>query len=394
MDRFTRWPIAVPIKDITAESVIDAFAHGWVASFGVPSSITTDRGSQFSSAIWSQLMSTWSIKTHQTTPYHPAANGLVERFHRRLKESIIALSEQQPVNWFWHLPCALLSIRTTLKPDLGASPADLVYGEGLSVPGTLLPSRHVDDNSDTRRQVLDHLRLEVARLQPTSTSAHRSPRIHIPDSLAHASHVFVLRGGFQPALTSPYMGPFRVVSRGNDSYRIALPGRGIDSVNVSRLKPAIVADDDDADGVHPETPPSPPPPGRRPGVRTRVPDATDRVTRRTVRFQEDPQLPSTSRQAAVEPQLPVEEDIQIDDEIRPDDNDVEGNEPFLPEDPPQPPQPPPQPSQAPRQTRFFTRPEDRQFSRRRPQTSYGNVLNAILQRLSPVETSFTPPADP
>ena len=394
VDRFTRWPVAIPMKDITAESVIDSFAHGWVSSFGVPSSITTDRGSQFSSSIWSQLMSTWSIKTHQTTPYHPAANGLVERFHRRLKESLIALSQQQPVNWYWNLPCSLLAIRTTLKPDVGASPADLVYGEGLSVPGLLLPSRQVDDTSDSRRRVLEHLRLEVARLQPTETSAHRTPRVNVPDSLAHASHVFVLRGGFQPALTSPYMGPFRVVSRGNDSYRIALPGRGIDSVNIARLKPAIVADDDDVDGVHPETPPTPPPPGRRPGVRTRVPEHTDRATRRTVRFQ-DPPAPSTSSQAAPEPPLPVEEDVfEFDEETRPVEDNVPVDEPIRVEDPPQPPPRADPPPPAARPQRFFTRPQDRHFSRQRPHTSYGSVLNAILERHIPVETSFTASSPP
>ena len=376
VDRFTRWPMAVPIKDISAESVIDAFAHGWVASFGVPASITTDRGSQFSSAIWTQLMETWSIKLHQTTAYHPAANGLVERFHRRLKESLLALTEQQPLNWFWHLPCSLLSIRTTLKPDVGASPADLVYGEGLSVPGSSLPSTPVDDNSNVRQQTLDHLRLEVARLQPTDTSAHRTPRVHVPDTLAQSSHVFVRRGGVQPALTSPYMGPFRVVSRGPEFYRIALPGRGTDSINIARLKPAIVADDDDDEGAHPETPPTPPPPGRRPGIRTRVPEPTDRQTRRAVRFQDDHPIPSTSSQARAEvqqqqqpldqeepPPVPVEPPLPAV---------VEENEPLRADDPPIPPP-------APRQTRFFTRPQERQFSRQRPRGAYNDVLHAILQ---------------
>ena len=47
VDRFSRWPVAVPIADITAATVADAFAQGIVANYGVPSSITTDNGSQF-----------------------------------------------------------------------------------------------------------------------------------------------------------------------------------------------------------------------------------------------------------------------------------------------------------------------------------------------------------
>ena len=384
VDRFTRWPIAVPLRDISSESVIDAFAHGWVSTFGVPASITTDRGSQFSSSLWSQLMKTWSIKTHSTTPYHPAANGLVERFHRRLKEALIALSNQEPLNWFWHLPCALLSIRTTLKPDLGASPADLVFGEGLTVPGSIIPTPPSNDDNAQRRRTLDHLRLEVARLQPTSTSAHRSPRIHVPDSLANASHVFVLRGGHQPSLSSPYMGPFRVVSRSQDSYRIAMPGRGVDSVNIARLKPAVVAEDDDVDGEHPVTPPTPPPPGRRPGIRTRVPDATDRVTRRRVRFEDASTASSSSIPTvneSVDPQSSIPTprlatDAQFVDSD--DENIVVVEEEVI--EPIRPVEPPPPAPAARQQPTFFTRPHQRTFSRQRPASSYGNVLQLILER--------------
>ena len=43
VDRFSRWPIAVPLADTTTESVIDAFMYGWVQHYGVPATITTDR---------------------------------------------------------------------------------------------------------------------------------------------------------------------------------------------------------------------------------------------------------------------------------------------------------------------------------------------------------------
>ena len=68
VDRLSRWPAAIPIRDITTESVTEAFAHGWIANYGVPASVTTDRGTQFTSSIWTQLMTTWGIKHHTTTP--------------------------------------------------------------------------------------------------------------------------------------------------------------------------------------------------------------------------------------------------------------------------------------------------------------------------------------
>ena len=281
VDRFTRWPVAVPLSNISAEAVLDALAQQWIAFFGVPAAITTDRGSQFTSAIWTQLLSTWGIKHHPTTAYHPQANGMVERLHKRLKESLMAACDDRPEEWFWRLPCTLLALRTTLKPDVGASPADLVFGEGLALPGELLPSHADATTSRERRQTLARLRLEVARLQPPPPSAHRTPNVWVPETLAAASHVFVRRGGVQATLTAPYEGPYKVASRGPHNYRIHFPGRGIDTVAIERLKPAFVSRDgsgSDQD-LDEEAPPSPPPPGRRPGPRTRVPAPTTRRTR-------------------------------------------------------------------------------------------------------------------
>ena len=302
VDRFTRWPVAIPIANITAETVADAFAHGWVATYGVPVAITTDRGSQFSSEIWTQLMSRWGIKSIMTAAYHPEANGMVERFHRRLKEALLALSKDHPIEWYWKLPLALLAIRTTLKPDIGASPADLVYGDALALPGDVVQTADpVDDHSRQRQAaLLANLRIEVSRLQPTPTSAHRTPKTFIPGELATATHVFVRRGGVQPSLSAPYEGPFRVVSRNPAGYYVRLSQGRTERIALNRLKPAHVSRDQDNDeepqDLDDEGPPSPRPPGRRPGIRTRQPAPTTRQTRSATRSSRN--TPRTSNNAA------------------------------------------------------------------------------------------------
>ena len=302
VDRFTRWPAAIPIPNIAAETVADAFAHGWVATYGVPVAITTDRGSQFSSSIWTQLMKKWGIKALTTTAYHPEANGLVERLHRRLKEALIALSNDQPQDWYWQLPLALLAIRTTLKPDIGASPADLVFGDALALPGDVVQTADPVDDQLQQRQAasLANLRVEVARLQPTPTSAHRTPRLFVPGQLDSATHVFVRRGGVQPSLSAPYEGPFRVVSRTPTGFHVRMSRGRTELIALNRLKPAHVSADQDETGepqdLDDHQPPSPPPPGRRPGVRTRQPATTTRQTRSSTRAGANPPVPSPPEQ--------------------------------------------------------------------------------------------------
>ena len=326
VDRFSRWPVAIPLTDTTAASVADAFAQGIVANYGIPSSITTDNGSQFTSAIWTQLMRTWFIKSHFTTAYHPESNGLVERFHRRLKESMIALGSEEPNDWFWRLPCSLLAIRTTLKPDIGASPADLVYGEALSVPGTLIQSQPMpeEDETEAHPNFLNNLRLEVARLQPTATSAHRRPRVYIPDELRRASHVLVRRGGIQPSLAAPYSGPHKIISRDENSYRIAMPGGRPENISISRLKPAVMPTDENDQELTPSPPPSPPRPGRRPRPPRNPPPASTRRTRSNTRNEND-EAPDDE----LDERLNRLRNVQEDSDHEPS-NDVENDPPATP----------------------------------------------------------------
>ena len=54
IDRFTSWPVAIPLTDTSTETVLRSLISGWVANLGVPETITTDRGSQFSSHLFHQ----------------------------------------------------------------------------------------------------------------------------------------------------------------------------------------------------------------------------------------------------------------------------------------------------------------------------------------------------
>ncbi|KAK3758335.1 hypothetical protein RRG08_004156 [Elysia crispata] len=119
-----------------------ALLRTWIARFGVPDSITSDQGPQFTSGLWRELHNVLGCSNKHTTAYHPQSNGMVERFHRSLKAALKA--RLLGPGWLDELPIVLLGIRSTWKEDLDAAPALLTYGTNLRIPGDFFPSNSAE----------------------------------------------------------------------------------------------------------------------------------------------------------------------------------------------------------------------------------------------------------
>ena len=162
VDCFTRWPEAIPLVDIRAETVANAFFSGWIARFGTPATITTDRGALFESKLWDGLCNQFGIVRNRTTSYHPQSNGMVERFHCQLKAAIMA--HESPNPWTITLPAVLLGARPAVKELLGRSAAEIVYGSTLRLPEVFSHEYSFDAHTDLDNYS-DKLRVAMSRLR-------------------------------------------------------------------------------------------------------------------------------------------------------------------------------------------------------------------------------------
>ena len=90
----------------------------------MPLDMTSDRGSQFMSSLWTGIAKLLGSQLHHTMAYHQQANVLVEYFHHHLKAAFLALLTTP--NWLDELPWVLLDIRTSPKYNLSFSSAELV----------------------------------------------------------------------------------------------------------------------------------------------------------------------------------------------------------------------------------------------------------------------------
>jgi transposase InsO family protein len=235
VDRTTRWQEAIPLSGTAAADCAAALFSGWIQRFGVPSVITSDRGAQFTSSLWTALCTILAISHVKTTAYHPQSNGLVERFHRRLKEALQA--RLAGPDWLTHLPWVLLGIRTAVLLEGGPTPAEAVMGWQPILPEELLST-----GESPLEEFLEKIKTDA--LNPPRPVLHKNTPLPdaLPPDLAVADFVFIRRDSVAPPLTPPYTGPFKVLRRALHTFQVQV-GNRTETISTHRLKACISTPD-------------------------------------------------------------------------------------------------------------------------------------------------------
>lgn len=194
----------------------------------------TDQGPQFEAALSKAFTNLIDCERVRTSAYHPASNGILERWHRTLKSAIMCHSSS---NWFEILPTVLLGLRSCFKEDFQASPAEMLYGLTLRLPGEFFTEEDFPSDPEI---FLERHRLQMRDIKSQPTAHHHKKTPFHYKNFYDCTFVWVRDDSVWKSLQPPSFGPFRVINRINDYlFAIDIAGK-IVNISTERLKPAFL----------------------------------------------------------------------------------------------------------------------------------------------------------
>ncbi|XP_032688171.1 uncharacterized protein LOC116852194 [Odontomachus brunneus] len=131
----------------------------------------------------------------------------------------------------------MLGIRAALKEDLQASPAEMIYGEPIRLPGEFLQKSSAEKNDSS--SFIQDLRRRIQKLQPQTVRQHGQRAVFEYKNMNETIHVFIRYDAPTRALQPTYDGPYEVMQRNPKFFKLMI-GAKTSNISIDRLKPAYI----------------------------------------------------------------------------------------------------------------------------------------------------------
>ena len=263
MCQATRYPAAYPLRSITAKAVIKALTQ-FMSVFGIPKVLQSDRGSNFTSKVFSQALKLLCIRHNMSSAYHPESQGALERFHQTLKSLLRSFCVEMSRDWEEGLPWLLLAAREVVQDSTGFSPNDLIFGHTVRGPLTVLKSEC--QSSEPPQSLLEYVNCFRHRLYVACRLAKENlgnAQKKMKTTFDRRAELRQFSTGDQvlallPVVGSPFQarfsGPFTVVRQVTErDYLISMPKRKTRLCHVNLLKPYFGREPLPLETVRPES---------------------------------------------------------------------------------------------------------------------------------------------
>eukprot|EP00794_Sanderia_malayensis_P011538 gene11536-biopygen9207 len=140
-DVFSKFINAIPLKDQTAPSVVDAFLKNGVYVHGTPSYLSTDQGSNVDGQLMAHICTSFGIEKRRSSAYHSQGNGFAERNIRTVKDilrSVLLHRHLNQTKWRQILPQMIFALNSSESKATQCIPFDVVFGRSAVLPQDIL----------------------------------------------------------------------------------------------------------------------------------------------------------------------------------------------------------------------------------------------------------------
>ena len=118
------------LKMKKAEDVSKWIYDNIICRYGVPDVHITDNGSEFANRLSKDMYKKLGVNLRLTTPYHPQANGMIERTNRTTSQMILKMLQENKTqrDWVKYLPTVVFALCTSVYKSTNYEPLALLLG--------------------------------------------------------------------------------------------------------------------------------------------------------------------------------------------------------------------------------------------------------------------------
>ena len=163
IDVFTKYLFAVPLTNISADTVARELVKIFFQHSFLPSTLLSDLGTNFTSKLKGELTKLLEVKLKHATLKHPQTIGVLERSHAALKRILKLNSNELRNDWHKYVPLATFIHNTSYHSSRNCCPTTLFHGrqpvEPLDLRFSTRAMQAVEVNSEYVSQ-LQHAMLQ------------------------------------------------------------------------------------------------------------------------------------------------------------------------------------------------------------------------------------------
>ena len=253
----TRFPEAIPLRNITAPKIVKALIN-FFTLVGLPKEIQSDQGSNFMSGLFQQVIYQLGTKQIKSSAYHPESQGALERFHSTLKNMIRTYCMENNTDWDEGINLLLFAVRESVQESLGFSPFELVFGHTVRGPLKLIKETWLGEESDGLKllEYVNQFRNRLSKACELASDNLKNAQVKMKVLYDRKTKHRVFKPGDKVLVLLPLMGntlkakfhgPYKVIKKVNElDYIVETPDRrkSTQLCHINMLKPYYVESKD------------------------------------------------------------------------------------------------------------------------------------------------------